>query len=480
MKLIADSFLLGKYRKPRFDMNKLEQWSNGIICLTACLGGVVSQMLANNRDEEAETWMSNLKDIYGENVFAELTWTGLEEQDKVNIKMIALAEKLNVKIVITPDSHYSKASDSDFHKAMVCINVGQSFVPTGKEKAGDDVDESGMFYQPEQYWIKDRQTLTDQYYHKFENHNEYFENTNDIADSIEWIKFNKEKKFPCDYSDPDEELMNRILIGLNEKIESRILNPEYIDTYTSRLKEELDTIIKMGFSDYFIEIQNIVKWANDSGITTGPGRGCFYDSTPVLCKDKSRPIKEIQPGMEVYTSEHKYEKVIAVLFYEVEEPFTCIQYKNFDNIFYRIFGTTDHKHLVISKPTIPVKDLSSCGSEIAPVESVPFFLEASLISESSHCLVGSNFNRQDPKFEKIYISTVYETPIIKTKVYDLMVEGNNTFMVGNHFVHNSGAGSFINFVLDITRVNPLTYGLLFSRMLNSGRSAFPVIDDILE
>lgn len=463
MKLIADSFLNGKYRKARFSMNTLERWSEGIICLTACLGGVVSQMLANDRDEEAEQWMSNLKEIYGENLFAELTYTGLEEQDKVNVKMIELANKLDVQVVCTPDSHYTNKTDTDFHRAMVCINVNQSFVPSGKEKDGEDVDESGMFYQPGQYWIKDRETLTAEYYHKFEDHNTFFENTNKIADSIDWIKFDKEKKFPCDHDDPDKELMKRIIIGLNSKIESGILKKEDREIYISRLKEELDTIMKMGFSDYFIEIQNIVKWSNDNGITTGPGRGCFYESTLVLSKERTLEIKNVKPGMEVYTSEHTYQKVIAILTYDIEEPLTCITYKNFDNIFHRVFCTKDHKHLVVSKNSNPVKEMSSYNNQISPVEMIPFYLEASLINPLDHALVSSNFDRHGGEFEKVYISDVYETTPMKTKVYDLMVEGNNTYMVHNHFVHNSGAGSFINYLLDITRVNPLTYGLLFSR-----------------
>jgi DNA polymerase III alpha subunit len=476
MKVIADSFLKGKYRKARTSMDKLERWSEGLIIIQACLGGVISQMLLNDRDEEAEQWVNNFKEIFGENYYLELTWTGLEEQDIVNVKTIALAEKLGVKIIITGDSHYTKAEDTDFHRAMVCINVNQPFVPTGKEKDGDDVDESGMFYQPGQYWIKDRETLTREYYHKFEKHGEYFENSNLLADSIEWIKFDKEKKFPCEFSNPDLELKKRILAGLQEKIDSGILQKEHLDVYKDRIKEELDTIVKMGFSDYFIEIQSIVAWANKNGISTGPGRGCFYESTPVKVKGFGElKISEITPGMEVLSSDG-WSKVISCMMYEVNEPLTCITYKS-NNTWYKCFSTSDHKHLVVVKNSNPVKFYDRFSNLLSP-DMIPFFLEASKIDGLSHSLV--SYDPLGNSYSKKEITDVYETNNYECKVFDLMVEGNNTFTVCDHIVHNSGAGSFINFLLNITRVNPIEYGLLFSRMLNSGRSAYPLISDILE
>lgn len=356
---------------------------------------------------------------------------------------------------------------------MVCININKPFVPTGKEKDGEDVDEGSMFYTPGQYYIKSREDLTKDYYHKFENHERYFDNTILISEKIKWIKFNKEKKFPCEYPNPDKELMSRVLFCLNEKIESGILSYEYKDLYIDRIKQELDTIIKMGFSDYFIVIQDIVKWANDKGISTGPGRGCFHEDTPVWISGGLKTIKEIKPGDLLMSSDFTLQKVIANVKYEIEESLTCVRYKHFDNIFYSIFSTGDHKHLVVSKKSTPVTE------EHYPTDMKPFFLEANKIDPLSHSLVTTNGSFKYPSYEKITIHDTYEIGSAKHIVHDLMMEGNNTFMVGNHYVHNSGAGSFLNFVLDVTRVNPLNYDLLFFRMLNSGRSAVPQIGDIL-
>ena len=396
----------------------------------------------------------------------------VEEQDYVNIKTIELAEKLGISVVITPDSHYTRPDDSDYHKAMVCINVNRPFTPTGKEKEGDDVDEGSMFYTPGEYFLKSKDDLL-KYYSKFEKHEEYFNNTNAIADSIEWIHLDKEKKFPCEFKDPNQELLNRVFLALNSKIESGVLAEEHKDIYTSRIKEELDTIIKMGFSDYFIEIQNIVKWANDNGITTGPGRGCFHEDAPIWRNGGLKTIKDIVPGDMLMSSDFTLQRVIANVRYEIEEELICITYKHFDNIFYRIYSTCDHKHLVVAKASTPVVE------EYYSTDMKPFFLEASKIDPLFHALVTSNGSSKNPSYEKISISDVYEIKSGKYVVHDLMMEGNNTFMIANHFVHNSGAGSFLNFLLDITRVNPLDYGLLFARMLNSGRAAYPQIGDIL-
>ena len=331
---------------------------------------------------------------------------------------------------------------------MVCINIRRPFIPTGKEKDGDDVDEGSMFYTPGEYFLKSRDDLK-KYYEEFPNSELYFENTNKIADSIEWIKLDKEKKFPCEYDDPDAELMRRVVEGLNNKIQSGILSATHKETYIGRLKEELDTIVKMGFSDYFIEIQNIILWANKQGITTGPGRGCFHENSILTdCNGKSIEIKNAYPGMKVFSSDLSVQEVISVFRYEIEEQLNCISYKH-KNILRRVFSTCDHKFLVALK-----SDINSCISNPSH-----YFLEAEEIDRIEHVLVG----RDDNGYIYISISDVYKVSSSKYTVYDLSVTGNNTFMVGDSFVHNSGAGSFINFILDITRVNPLDYGLLFTR-----------------
>ena len=457
MRLIADSFMNGKYRKARTSLEQLELNKEGIIVLTACLGGFPSQMLSAGRDEEAYNWCRIMKEIFGkENFFIELTNTNLEEQFIVNRKLVKLAEDLDLDVIITPDSHYTKKTDWDYHRAMVCININRPFIPTGKEKEGDDVDEGSMFYTPGEYFLKSKDDLI-KYYEEFPNIEEYFNNTNKIADSIEWIHLDKEKKFPCEFKDPNQELLNRVFLALKSKIESGILAEEHRDIYTSRIKEELDTIIKMGFSDYFIEIQNIVKWANDNGITTGPGRGCFHEDAPIWRNGGLKSIKDIVPGDMLMSSDFTLQRVIANVRYEIEEALTCISYKHFDNIFYRVYSTCDHKHLVIAKASTPVAE------EYYPTDMKPFFLEACKIDPLFHALVTSDGSSRDPSYQKIIISDVHEIKSGKYFVHDLMMEGNNTFMIANHFVHNSGAGSFLNFLLDITRVNPLDYGLLFAR-----------------
>ena len=465
-----------KYRKARTSLEQLELNKEGIIVLTACLGGFPSQMLSAGRDEEAYNWCRIMKEIFGkENFFIELTNTNLEEQFIVNRKLVKLAEDLDLDVIITPDSHYTKKTDWDYHRAMVCININRPFIPTGKEKEGDDVDEGSMFYTPGEYFLKSKDDLI-KYYEEFPNIEEYFNNTNKIADSIEWIHLDREKKFPCEFKDPNQELLNRVFFALNSKIGSGVLAEEHKDIYTSRIKEELDTIIKMGFSDYFIEIQNIVKWANDNGITTGPGRGCFEEDTLVpVFEEGFKKIKEVVPGDLVYSSDLTVQKVIANLSYTTSERLACIDYKGHNNLIHRIFATKDHKFLVVAKNSIPTH------APFYEYEMTPFFLELEKINELDHALVGLFNTSKSRRLAKVPIINTYVCTCEKEKlVYDLMVEGNQTYMVGNSFVHNSGAGSFINFLLGITKINPLDYDLLFSRMLNSGRSAYPQIGDILD
>lgn len=447
MKLISNSFLEGKYRKARTDLENLEKYNEGVIVLTACLGGYPSQMLLANRDEEAYDWCRIMKEIYGKDrFFIELTNTNLEMQFEVNRKLVKLAEDLDLSLIITPDSHYSRVDDSEFHRAMVCININRPFVPMGKEKEGEDVDEGSMFYTPGEYFLKAKEDLLP-YYLEFPNHDQYFENTNIIADSIEWIHLNKEKKFPCEYEDPNKELMSRIVESFNDKISKGVIDINFKDEYLCRIKEELSVITKMGFSDYFIEIQDIVKWSNSQGITTGPGRGCFHKDTNVLTFDKTVPISKIKPGMRVLSKNLKWNKVISVLSYPINEKLICISYKDSENLFVRIFSTCDHRHLVSLRSDPDTR----------------FYLKAEDVDRSLHFLIGANDKTDYLLYQKISIIDVYHTNQEENIVYDLIVESDPSFLVGGHFVHNSGAGSFINFLLDITRVNPLKYDLLFSR-----------------
>lgn len=113
MRLIADSFMNGKYRKARTSMNQLERYKEGIIILTACLGGYPSQMLSLGRDEEAYTWTRNMKEVFGkDNFFIELTNTNLDIQFEINRKLVIMAEALDVDVIITPDSHYTRVDFS--------------------------------------------------------------------------------------------------------------------------------------------------------------------------------------------------------------------------------------------------------------------------------------------------------------------------------------------------------------------------------
>ena len=108
-------------------MGTIKAHKEGIICLSACIGGYSQQMLLENKTEEAEDAIKRFKSIYGKNYYLEMQWTGIEEQNLVNSFFREMSEKLDVPLVITCDSHYSYSSESELHRDIVTINTGGIF-----------------------------------------------------------------------------------------------------------------------------------------------------------------------------------------------------------------------------------------------------------------------------------------------------------------------------------------------------------------
>lgn len=267
-----------KYYKPRFDLNLLEECSEGIICTSACLGGAISQLLLSGRKEEAEEVALRLKHIFKDRFYLELTYTGLEEQDIANKFLKELSVKHDIPLVITTDSHYVYPWQSDSHMKLVMINTGGLLNKEQKEvsltddkKEDSDVDSSSMFYQPNQYYVKPWSVLYNEYY----NDDLYaiaFENSNKIAEMCN-VSLDKEDEFnfPKLYNNPHEVLTDKVYAWLEQY--TKDFSEEDKEAYYNRVKEELDVYDKMGFSSYPLVLEDIIKYCESANIMVGPGRG---------------------------------------------------------------------------------------------------------------------------------------------------------------------------------------------------------------
>lgn len=260
IKIITASYLEGFYYKPRTDIELLEKYSEGLICLTACLNGYVADPLMRDEQEEAENRLKKLQKIYGDgNLYLELQrHQNLDLQETLNEKLIELSRKYSVPIVATNDNHYVTKDDAEAHDVLLCIGT-QTTVDTPNRKLK-------MIDSPD-FYLKSAKEMAA----AFAQYPEAIENTVKIAAACNLeIELGKWKM-------PIFEVPEGFtpVTYLKKIVEDRIHEryPEVTPEIRERVDYELSVIINKGYETYFLVVQDFVNWAKENGISVGPGRG---------------------------------------------------------------------------------------------------------------------------------------------------------------------------------------------------------------
>ena len=257
VKIVSKGFTEGFYYKPRVDYEVLRTYSKGVIALSACLAGVVPYFLRRGMYEEAKKEALILQDIFGKgNFFLELQDHGIPEQQTVNTGLLRMSKDLSIDLVATNDVHYIYDTDAEAHDILLCIQ-------TGKKVA----DEDRMRYEGGQYYLKSAEEMAE----LFPYAREAIENTHKIAERCHVeIEFNHYKlpHFEVPEGFTSEGYLRHLC---QEGLVHRY--GEEAGKYQKRLDYELDTIVTMGFVDYFLIVWDFIKYAKDHGIPVGPGRG---------------------------------------------------------------------------------------------------------------------------------------------------------------------------------------------------------------
>lgn len=257
MKIVSIGFLEGFYYRPRIDKEILSKYSEGIIALSACLGGEVAGNLRRGFYEEAKKAALSYREIFGENnFFLELQDHGIPEQRTVNQGLIRMSNETGIKLVATNDVHYTYAEDADSHDILLCIQTQKKVT-----------DENRMRYDGGQYYLKSPEEMLK----IFPYAKEAIENTYEIAKRCNVALTFGEYKLPV-YPVPApytsyEYLKLLCREGMKERYGK--VTKELWD----RLDYELETINNMGFVDYFLIVWDFIKYAKDNDIMVGPGRG---------------------------------------------------------------------------------------------------------------------------------------------------------------------------------------------------------------
>lgn len=259
VKLVSSAHLEGFYYKPRVDHELMSQHSEGLIALSGCLKGEMSQALIQGQPRKAEETAAIYRDIFGkERFFIELHDHGIEAQRQVTPDLIRIARDMNLGIVAANDVHFLDRSHHEAHDVMICIGTGAMVH-----------DEKRMHYVPELYF-KDGNEMTA----LFADYPEAIANTLLIADRCN-LEFEFDKpKYP-DYKPPEgitrsQYLRDLCFEGLRARYGERADSDAEL---LKRLEYELGIIEKTGFVSYFLIVWDFINYAKQREIPVGPGRG---------------------------------------------------------------------------------------------------------------------------------------------------------------------------------------------------------------
>ena len=257
-KLVSIGFVEGYYYKPRIDLEVLEKYSKGLICLSACLAGSLNQALLNGENEKAEQIAMWHKNLFGEDYYIEIQNNGIKEQVLANQKLIQLARKLDIPLVATNDAHYLKKEDAYNHEVLLCIQ-------TGKKMS----DEDRMRFESDELYVKSPEEMSEY----FANFPDAIENTVKIAEKCN-VEFEFGHTILPNYDVPEEFETHYDYIKklCYDGIKKRYGENPSQEIY-ERAEYELGIVKKMGYVDYFLIVWDFIHFAKEHDIPVGPGRG---------------------------------------------------------------------------------------------------------------------------------------------------------------------------------------------------------------
>ena len=257
IKLVSKAYVQGFYYKPRVDIDEIRKHSKGIIALSACLAGDVSQALMNRNYDKAKNIALKYKEIFGkDNYYIEIQDHNLPEQKEVNRELIRLSKEIDVGLVATNDVHYVRKEDSKIHDILMCIQMGKTVNDPTRMRFGSD-----------EFYLKSREEMET----VFPEVQEALDNTVKIADMCN-VEFDFNTIHLPKYDVPDGYTPREYLRMLCFKgLEERYKNPS--PEITDRLEYELGVIEKMGYVEYFLITCDFINFARENNIMVGPGRG---------------------------------------------------------------------------------------------------------------------------------------------------------------------------------------------------------------
>ena len=255
-KLVSKGYLEGYYYNPRIDKELLREHAEGLVCMSACIGGEIPHLIQREGLAAAEKVAREFMDIFGDDYYLEIQRHDIDPEAKVNDGLLKLHRKLGVPLVATNDFHFLRATDHDAHDALICIQTNKT------------VDEKNRLCYPDGLYMKSPEEMRT----LFADLPDALERTLEIADkcNVE-LEFGKtympDFPIPAGYDSSDDYLTQLAQEGLEWRYGT--VDP----AVQERLEYELSVITSQDFSGYFLIVWDLVNYARNQGISVGPGRG---------------------------------------------------------------------------------------------------------------------------------------------------------------------------------------------------------------
>ena len=272
MYLVSMGWREGFYYKPRIDKALLKAHTEGLIALSACLGGEIANKLVHDDPDGALEALQEHRSMFArDRFFLELQHNGRPEQDKVNDALKQLAADQGLPLVATNNCHYMMRDDAAAHDVLTAIQFGKS-----------RNDPTRMRRNTDALYLRSPEEMTA----LFRDCPEAIANTQRITEMIN-LELNLGQPELPNFQPPDGKdlvsyLHDRVYTGLEERFGEMSYTIDR-DQYQARLKQELDIIVGMKFPGYFLIVSDFINWAKEHDIPVGPGRGSGAGSLVAYC-----------------------------------------------------------------------------------------------------------------------------------------------------------------------------------------------------
>ena len=420
VKILSDANMEGFYYNPRTDLEFLKTHSEGLVALSACVGGDIAREYFQHIEENLnpfyepteeelqrlyeEAYIKTLKkvkkyiEIFGtENYFLEIQNNGLEDQYEWNEVVYRLAKSTGLRIVCTNDVHYVYKKDASVHDAVMAIQAGKTIFDKNRKSYGSD-----------EFYLKSYDELNNGKVPQ-----ESLDITNEIADMCNFdFEFGNYHipiyDCPEGFNNTEEFLDHIVEEGMVRRYGyERAMSKELQDRKTF----ELQVIRQMGFNDYFLLTWDFINFCKTNDIAVGPGRGCFEpDNYVLMANGRVKKIKNVKIGDYVLTHKGNIQKVDNVYIYNVDEEMTSLKPEGMASI----KCTNDHKILAVKTPKCKWEAMRNtyCSKKCKRFESCKYRDKSYLFEPE--WIEANNLNRGD--------FVVYPKPKLPDFNYDLIID----------------------------------------------------------